>query len=301
MSVKEESATSKAVTEMNTAGDAEGSQLPPMPESTSRITRIPPPREGTWFWYVIWGIAWFLRLFCARVVAEGRENLPATGGFVVTCNHTRGFDFVPLGYCTPRQVYFMVKAEAFEVNPILTWILYNGGGIPVQRGKADTAAMHQAIAKVNDGYPAALFPEGTRSPDGTLQAAYTGAVRIALHTETPVVPAVVVGAEEMLRQIRKPWVRPTVTVRYGAPMIVTGDPADKEQVGAETRRVMLAMAAMLPLDMRGIWADGVGRVVGAGETRSVRAKRAAERATARGDTPPDVAKRADPFESPQSE
>jgi 1-acyl-sn-glycerol-3-phosphate acyltransferase len=249
-----------------------------MSESTSRITRIPPPREGTWFWYVLWGIAWFLRLFCARVVAEGRENLPASGGYVVTCNHTRGFDYVPLGYCSPRQAYFLVKAEAFEVNPILTWILHNGGGIPVKRGKADTLAIQQSIAKVNEGRPAAIFPEGTRSPDGTLQAAYTGAVRVALHTNTPVVPAVVIGAEEMLRQIRKPWVRPLVTVRYGTPIWVTGDPADKMQVAAETRRVMLAMAAMLPPNMRGVWADGVGRIVGAGETRAQRARRAADQA-----------------------
>ena len=164
MSVKEESAATQEATENRAMEDAEAARLPPLPESTSRIARIPPPREGAWFWYVIWGIAWFLRLFCARVVAEGRENLPAAGGFVVTCNHTRGYDFVPLGFCAPRQIYFMVKAEAFEVNPVLTWILHNGGGIPVKRGKADMNAMHQVIAKVNDGYPAALFPEGTRSP-----------------------------------------------------------------------------------------------------------------------------------------
>ena len=157
-------------------------------------------------------------------------------------------------------------------------------------------AMHQVIAKVNDGYPAALFPEGTRSPDGTLQAAYTGAVRIALHTNTPIVPAVVIGAEEMLRQIRKPWVRPQVTVRYGVPMTVIGDPADKEQVGAETRRVMLAMAAMLPPNMRGMWGDGVGRVVGAGETRAARTKRAADRTIVDGGQPSDEAERAHPLE-----
>lgn len=246
-----------------------------MPAGTTRITRIPPPREATWFWRLVWGIAWVLRLFCARVVAEGTENLPATGGFVVTCNHTRGFDFVPLGYCTPRQVYFMVKAEAFAWNPLLTWVLYSGGGIPVRRGQGDVHAVQKVIDKVRAGYPAAIFPEGTRSPNGALQAAFTGAVRIAMHANAPIVPAVVVGAEEMLRQIRRPWVRPVVTVRFGLPLAITGDPADKEDVAEETRRVMLTMASMLPPNMRGVWADGVGRVVGEGRGAHAHAETAA--------------------------
>lgn len=270
MSLEVESTRDQVVLSHTSEAMDASDDLPPMPAGTDRTVRIPPPGQGTWFWYVIWGIVWFLRLFSARLVAEGRGNLPRKGGCVVTCNHTRGFDFIPLGYCSPRQVYYMVKAEAFEWNPILSWVLHSGGGMPVRRGKGDAHAVQQAIAKVQEGFPVALFPEGTRSPDGTLQPAYTGAVRIAMHAGAPLVPAVVVGAEEMLRQIRKPWVRPLVTVRFGAPIAVAGDPADKEQVAAATREVMLAMAAMLPPNMRGIWADGVGRVVGAGETRARR-------------------------------
>ena len=242
-------------------GDA---TIPPMPPGTSRITQVPWPDEATWFWRVLWCIAWFLRLFLARVVVEGRENIPAEGGCVITCNHTRGLDYAPLGYASPRQAYFLVKAEAFEQNALLTWVLHNGGGIPVQRGRGDANAVQKAIGKVEEGYPVAIFVEGTRSPDGTMQAAYTGAVRIAMHTSTPIVPAVVIGAVEMLREVRKPWVRPLITVRFGPPMIVFGDHADKAVVAAETRRVVLTMAGMLPAKMRGVWADGVGRVMGAG-------------------------------------
>lgn len=224
------------------------------------VRRIPPPREATWFWRVLWGIAWVLKQFSARLEVEGLENLPAQGGFVVTCNHTRGLDYVPLGFSSPRQFYFMVKAEAFDLNPALTFILREGGGIPVQRGKADMHAFQVAIDKLNEGYPLAIFPEGTRSRDGTLQAAHTGAVRIAMHTAAPIIPAVVIGAVEMVRQFWKPWVRPRVLVRFGAPLTVLGDPADRALVHEETKRVMRTMAAMLPAEMRGIWVGDGGRV-----------------------------------------
>lgn len=241
-------------------------------DSTTRqpsvITRVPRPVESTWFWQGIWTVAWFLRAITANLTVHGRENVPKSGGCIVACNHNRGFDYAALGYSSPRQIFFMVKAEAFE-NPFLSWIMTNGGGIPVQRGKGDTHAVQRAIDKVVAGYPLAIFPEGTRSKDGTLQAAHTGAVRIAMHARAPIVPAVVIGSEKVTPNIGRFWKRVPVSVIFGEPLDVSGDPSDREQVVAQTTRVMLAMAAMLPPEKRGIWADGKGKVIVSGAGREV--------------------------------
>ncbi len=230
------------------------------------VTKVPRPVESTWFWQGIWSVAWFLRAITANLTVIGRENVPKTGGCVVTCNHTPGFDYAALGYASPRQIFFMVKAEAFE-NPFLAWIMTNGGGIPVQRGKGDTHAVQRAIDKVVAGYPLAIFPEGTRSKDGTLQAAHTGAVRIAMHARVPIVPAVVIGGEKVSGNVGRFWKRVPLSVVFGEPLDVGGDSSDRDQVVAQTRRVMLAMAAMLPPEKRGIWADGTGKVIMSGAGR----------------------------------
>src|SRR4029453_10277250 len=137
-----------------------------------------------------------------RLRTRGLEHLPE-GGFVLAANHTSNFDPWPLGIplLPNRQLRFMAKAELF--NPLLAPILRAGGAFKVRRGEGDVEAMRTAVELVRDGEIVVMFPEGTRQTKGlgkkrTARPA-TGAARIALAADAPLVPAAISGTDRLLR------------------------------------------------------------------------------------------------------
>jgi 1-acyl-sn-glycerol-3-phosphate acyltransferase len=184
---------------------------------------------------------------------EGAHNVPTTGSAIVVCNHTKGHDYFPLGSAAPRQIFFMVKEEAFLWNKWLGKFLTEAGCFPVNRGAGDLAALQSAADVVNAGRLLGMFPEGHRSEDGTLQRGLTGATRVALMTRAPIVPAAVIGAEAGIRNFPRFWKRPRVTVRFGEPFMLEGDVNDRRSISTGTRRIMTEIALLLPPEMRGKW------------------------------------------------
>lgn len=214
------------------------------------------PREGTWIWKCWYVVAILIKPFFLRLTIEGEEHIPVAGGCVIACNHTIGADYVILGYASPRQVFYMAKAEIFEFHPLVAAIVSGLGAFPVRRGKGDSDAIVQAVRMVDAGHVVGMFPEGTRSRDGSLQRGKTGAARIALTAQCLVVPAVVINSEPVLRDFLKFRRRPEVIMRFGAPFTLEGDAADPQRVQQATTEMMLALAALLPAERRGYYADG---------------------------------------------
>jgi len=137
-----------------------------------------------------------------RLRARGIEQLPE-GGFVLAANHTSNFDPWPLALplFPRRQLRFMAKRELF--NPILKPILLGGGAFPVRRGEADLEAVRRAVDLVRSGEIVVMFPEGTRRRKGLRKKhearAHTGAARIALAADAPLVPAAIKGTDQLSR------------------------------------------------------------------------------------------------------
>jgi 1-acyl-sn-glycerol-3-phosphate acyltransferase len=161
-------------------------------------------------------LSWpFVKVFF-RLRACGRENLPA-GGFVLAANHTSNFDPWPLGLplFPRRQLHFMGKSELFV--PPLGWFLRASGAFPVRRGEADRQAIRKAIELVRDGQVVVMFPEGTRRAKGLRKKhharAHSGAARIALGADAPLVPAAIKGTDRLTRL-------GPLRVVYGAPVLV---------------------------------------------------------------------------------
>jgi 1-acyl-sn-glycerol-3-phosphate acyltransferase len=100
-----------------------------------------------------------------------------------------------------RQLRFMAKAELF--NPVLTPILNAGGAFKVRRGEGDVDAMRTAAELVREGEIVVMFPEGTRQRKGLVKRhtarPHTGAARIALAADVPLVPAAIGGTDRLLR------------------------------------------------------------------------------------------------------
>lgn len=137
-----------------------------------------------------------------RLRVRGLEHVPE-GGCVLAANHTSNFDPWPLGtpFLPGRQLRFMAKAELF--NPLLTPLLRAGGAFKVRRGEGDVEAMRTAVELVQDGEIVVMFPEGTRQKKGLVKKhaarPHTGAARIALAANAPLVPAAIGGTDRLSR------------------------------------------------------------------------------------------------------
>jgi 1-acyl-sn-glycerol-3-phosphate acyltransferase len=138
-----------------------------------------------------------------RLRATGTEHLPRGGGFVLSPNHLSNLDPWPLGLplFPERQIRFMAKVELFR-SPL--WpLLKLGGAFPVHRGEGDKVAIDTAVRLAREGEVVAIFPEGTRRRKGLVKKhqprAHTGAARVALEADVPLIPAAIAGTDRITR------------------------------------------------------------------------------------------------------
>jgi 1-acyl-sn-glycerol-3-phosphate acyltransferase len=151
----------------------------------------------------------------------------------------------------PRQIFYMAKMEIFAWNPLLAKFFASAGVFPVKRGQGDLSAFNTAVTIVKSGRVLGMFPEGTRSRTGQLMRGKTGAARIAMSAQHPVVPAVVINAPQVFKRFWRPGPRVEVIVRFGPPLDLCGSPDDPVATRENTDQVMRAMAALLPPELRG--------------------------------------------------
>jgi 1-acyl-sn-glycerol-3-phosphate acyltransferase len=133
----------------------------------------------------------------------GEEHLPHEGGYVLSANHLSNLDPWPLGLALfpRRELRFMAKAELFR-SPL--WpLLRFGGAFKVRRGEGDEEAIETAVQLARDGEIVAIFPEGTRRRKGLVKKfqarPHTGAVRVALAADVPLIPAAIAGTDRIRR------------------------------------------------------------------------------------------------------
>ncbi len=130
-----------------------------------------------------------------KVIGEG--NIPKSGGLIVASNHASYLDPPAVGAATrlQRTTHFMARDTLFK-KPLMGWFLRNVGVIALDRNKGDVRAMRTAIQLLKGGASVALFPEGTRSEDGTLQPPKPGIGFLVAKGQTPVLPVYVHGSYE---------------------------------------------------------------------------------------------------------
>jgi 1-acyl-sn-glycerol-3-phosphate acyltransferase len=138
-----------------------------------------------------------------RPNAKGVENVPREGGFVLAANHLSNFDpwAVGLPLFPWRFLRFMAKSELwwFPLGPVIK----AGGAFKVRRGERDTVAIETAIQLAREGHAIVIFPEGTRRRKGLVKRhearAHTGAARVALGANVPLIPAAIKGTDNLRR------------------------------------------------------------------------------------------------------
>ena len=182
-----------------------------------------------------------------KLDVRGLEHLPLDGAVVLVANHVTNFDVFPMQISLPRPIFYMGKAELFKVG-IVDAVFRRMGAFPVYRGEKDQWAMRHAARILEHGQMLGMFPEGTRSKGKGLGVAKTGAARLAIDANCPIVPMALVGSDRFFRQLPRPN---TVTVSLLPPILPTPDDTPLSL----TDRVMFSLASALPVDMRGVYSE----------------------------------------------
>jgi 1-acyl-sn-glycerol-3-phosphate acyltransferase len=139
------------------------------------------------FWRFARLVAPYGAIALAPAAAYGAERVPSEGGGVIAANHFSGIDHPLIGSFCPRVVYFLAKAELFEIRG-LGEILSGLGVIPIRRGESDRDALRRARQVARDGGLVGVHVEGTRQRFGHPGPLQMGGLMIALQEAVPVIP-----------------------------------------------------------------------------------------------------------------
>jgi len=146
-------------------------------------------------YYFFYTLARWLAVFIFDFRVYGKENVPEEGGVIIAVNHSSYFDPPLAGICCRRGVYYLAR------KTLMSWPFFGPlfpqmNVIPVDRGGADMSALKEVIKKIRAGEGVVLFPEGTRSLDGRLQAGQPGIGLVMAKTKAPVLPIRIFGAHD---------------------------------------------------------------------------------------------------------
>ncbi len=171
-----------------------------------------------------WCARWWCRLVAwsifARIRVHGVEHVRPDQPYVYMANHSSLIDTPALFAYLPHPFRIMAKRELFYV-PFMGWHLWTAGHFAIDRGNArkTVASLRRVIEGVRNGRSLAVFPEGTRTPDGRLQTFQSGVFKIAVKAGVPIVPVTIRGTFELLPKA-------TLAPRPGRVDVILGEPID---------------------------------------------------------------------------
>ena len=200
----------------------------------------------------------FLVRSLTKFHVENRENIPETGGVLLTTNHLSRLDTPLLLAITDREDLVAIVAKKYQEMVIFRWILSKVGTMVwMDRSKTDFSAMRDALEQLRQGAIVGIAPEGTRSRESKgLLEGKPGAALMAARASVPIVPVGIVGSEN----INQNWLklrRPPVRIHVGEPYTLPEIDRDNRQESLlrSTAEIMCRIAALLPPEYRGFYAD----------------------------------------------
>jgi len=194
-------------------------------------------------------------LLC-RIDDAALADVPRQGPLIIVANHVNILE-VPIIYThlQPRQVHGMVLGARWQ-NPILRWMLDATESVPLYRGEPNFDGLRKGIELLKQNRILVISPEGTRSGHGQLQSAHAGFIPLAVSTGAPLIPAAYYGSENWKENIHR-LRRTDFHIAVGKPFKLA---VKNARITPDVRQkivdeVMYQIAAILPAQYRGIYAD----------------------------------------------
>jgi 1-acyl-sn-glycerol-3-phosphate acyltransferase len=149
---------------------------------------------------------------------RGERLMPAAGGGLVMSNHQSNLDPVIIGLCCERRLNYVARQTLLTFAP-LRWLLNSLDTIPIDRDGIGLGGLKETLRRLKRGELVLLFPEGTRTRDGEVQALKPGFCALARRAEVPLVPVAMDGAFDAWPRQRS-FPRPAVIhVQFGEPIL----------------------------------------------------------------------------------
>lgn len=220
-------------------------------------TPVKKRREKSFVFYMLAGIVLPILAIMARYRFIDGHKIPQRGAFVLSPNHFSNIDPVITGaalWKLGRAPRFMAKASLFKV-PVVGWFLRKSGQIPVERSGSSKGSNPLAAAElvVENESAVIVYPEGslTREPNLWPMRGKTGAVRLALTHNVPIIPMAHWGTQNIMPRYSKKisfFPRKDVWIKVGDPVDLSefaGKPLDPATLAAATDKVMVAITSLL--------------------------------------------------------
>ena len=197
--------------------------------------------DEPFYHFVNWVAKNVFRAQSVKFSISGADNLPATGGAVVVCNHSGYLDFMFAGVVPElrgRYLRYMAKAEIFK-NPVAGAFLRAMKHIPVDRIDG-SSSLDAAIEELRDGELVGIFPESTISRSFEIKSIRSGAIRMAQAAGVPIIITVMFGTQRLWTKGHKPNLRTKAPIYISVlePWMPVGD--DVAALTAELRARMQA-------------------------------------------------------------
>ena len=175
---------------------------------------------------------------------EGRENLLKHPVAVYAANHTSYMDTPVVFSALPFQFRILAKKELWSL-PFIGWYLNRSGQIPIDTDnpRAALSSLSAGVKALRMGMPLFVFPEGSRTPNGDLQAFLSGAAFLAIRAQVPLVPVALSGVYDLLPIHTRHFYPGDLVLSAGDPIDTTG--MTIRQADELTARVRSEIAKML--------------------------------------------------------
>lgn len=180
------------------------------------------------------------------------------GGFIIAANHVGRLEAFLVILMAERDDIILILAEKYKKYAVWRYFARKVDAIWINRFDADFGALRVVLKRLENGEVLAVAPEGTRSPTATLLPGKPGATYLAAKSGLPVIPVGVVGTEDAVVKRRlKRLQRLDITVRVAEPYRLPEMPkrGRDEWLQEQTDEMMCRIAALLPPDHRGVYAD----------------------------------------------
>jgi 1-acyl-sn-glycerol-3-phosphate acyltransferase len=198
------------------------------------------------YYWIGYHLSRLIGRLCFRLRIIHRERMIQTGPVILAMNHQSYLDPPLAGITCDRPIYFLARRTLAEV-PLLGWLLPKLNVIPVNQEGIDRSALKTLIRVLKSGNATLVFPEGSRTLDGNLQAAQPGLGLVIAKTLAPVVPMRIFGAHQALPRGGGGLHFVPITIVVGEPIFFTPieleSPA-KNRYEQISQRVMDAIAAL---------------------------------------------------------
>src|SRR5690349_15233540 len=193
----------------------------------------------------------------ADIEVNGIEKLP-TGNVIVAANHLGRLDTAALLCILDREDIIMPVAEKYKNHPLWGAIGRAANAVWLNRFEADYSAFRQILDRMKKGGLLVIAPEGTRSKTEALQEAKMGVAFLASKSGYPVLPVAVTGTEDRLIVENLKRFRRSKITATAADLLTIDIPKGKgreEAMSQATDEIMCQIAAILPENYRGVYAD----------------------------------------------